>query len=103
MGLQARLNSSDGLGGVLEEDRMDAQCASSRDGPLVIVEEDHLCWLHAKALTGQFKNAPIRLGNPLLMRINEEVAHLSKVIALLLFAPNTNEAVAEGGGLIARA
>src|SRR5438034_9955400 len=103
MGLQTRLNSSDGLGGVLKEDGVDTTFASSRYGSLVIVEEDHLCWLHSKALPGQFKYAPLRLGNPLLMRINKEVAHLSKVVALLLFVPSTSKTVTEGGGLIARA
>src|SRR5260370_16879161 len=37
------------------------------------------------------------------MGIDEEVAYLSKLIALLLFAPGTSKAVAENGGLIARA
>src|SRR6266568_853456 len=97
------LDVGDGLGGVLEEDSMDATCASSRYGSLVIVEEDYLCWLYSKAFTGEFKNAPVRLGKLLLVGIHEQIAHLSKVVALLFFFPSTSKTVGEQGGLIARA
>jgi len=73
MRLQAGLDVGDGLGGPLKENGMDAKLAGSRYGSLVIVEEDHLCWLHAEALTGQFINAPIRLGNSYLVGVNDEV------------------------------
>ena len=92
--MQASLDVSDSLFGFSEEDGLDAKLAGSSDAALDVIEEDHLCRLHAKALTGQFKNAPLRLGNPLLMGINDEVAHLSKLVALLLFAPGTSKAVA---------
>src|SRR5258708_28695574 len=82
---------------------MDAQFASSRYGSLVIVEEDHLCWLHAKALTGQFINAPVRLGNSYLVGVHDEVGHLVKMVALLLSGPGTDKAITDDGGLIARA
>src|SRR6266849_1342834 len=72
MRLQASLDVGNGLGGVLKEDSMDAKFASSRYRSLVIVEEDHLCWLHAKALTGQFINAPIRLGNSYFVGVTDE-------------------------------
>src|SRR6266852_9585485 len=103
MRLQAGLDVGNGLGGVLKEDSMDAKFASSRYGSLVIVEEDHLGWLHAEALTGQFINAPIRLGNSYLVGVNDEVVHLVKVVALLLSGPGTDKAITDDGGLIARA
>src|SRR5438876_1981231 len=81
---------------------MDAQFASRRQGSLVIVEEDHLCWLHAKALTGQFINASIRLGNSYLVGVNDEIGYLIKTVALLLSGPGTNKAITDDSSLIAR-
>ena len=81
---------------------MDAKLSGSRDVSLNVVQEDDLCWSHTKALTGSFKDASLRLGNPLLMGVNEEVAYLSKIVALLLFVPSTSKAVSEDCCLIAR-
>ena len=69
-GLQAGLDVGDGLAGFFEENGMDAKLAGSQQRSLVVVKEDHLCWLHTKTLTGQFKDAPLRLGNPHLMRVD---------------------------------
>src|SRR5579862_4692245 len=102
MSLQTGLNSSNGLSRVLKEDGMHTQLAGSRDVHLVIVEENHLCWLHAQALTGQFKNAPIRLGNALLVGVNDQVGRLIKMIAFLLSPPGSHKAVAEHSRVIAR-
>jgi len=98
-GLQAGLDVGDGLGGVLKEDGMDAQLAGSHQRSLVVVKEDHLCWLHAKALTGQFKDASIRFGNPFLVRVNDEIGYLIKMVALLLFLPGPNKTITQKGGL----
>src|SRR2546425_4875091 len=103
MGLQTSLNISEGLSSFLKEDGMDANRAGRCHVLLDIVEEDDLCRLHIKALTGQFKNASLRLGNPYLMGVNDQVGHLSKMVALLLSAAGTHKAVAEDGSLIARA
>src|SRR5579859_1047903 len=81
---------------------MDATIAGSSNAAFDVVKKDHLAWLHAKTLTGQFINAPIRFGNPHFMRINDQVGHLIKMVALLLSAPGANKAIADDGGLIAR-
>ena len=62
--MQASLDVGDGLFGFSEEDGLDAKLAGSSDIGLDVVQEDDLCRLHAKALTGQFKDAPLRFGNP---------------------------------------
>src|SRR5215467_5633768 len=102
MRFQAGLYVGNSLGVVLKEDSMNAQFASARQGSLVIVKKDHLCWLHAKALAGQFINAPIRLGYSHFVRVDDEVGHLVKMVALLLSGPGANKAVANDSGQIAR-
>ena len=72
--MQASLDGTDGLFSFSEEDGLDATRAGGSDVGLDVVQEDDLCRLHTKALTGEFKDAPLRLGNPLLMGIYEEVA-----------------------------
>ena len=89
--MQASLDGGDGLFGFSQEDGLDAKRAGSSDVGFDVVQEDDLCGLHTKALAGEFKDAPLRLGNPLFMGINEEVAYLSKLVALLLFVPGTGK------------
>ena len=72
--MQASLDGGDRLFVFSKEDRLDAKLASSSDISLDIVQKDDLCWLHAKSFTGQFKDAPLRLGNPLLVGVNKEIA-----------------------------
>ena len=72
--MQASMDGGDGLVGLSEEDGLHAQLAGGSDVGLDVVQEDDLCRLHTKALTGAFKDASLRFGNPLFMGINEEVA-----------------------------
>jgi hypothetical protein len=71
--LQASLDSSDGLVGFSEEDGLDATLAGGSDVGLDVVQEDDLCRLYTKALTGEFKDASLRFGNPL---FNGDVSNL---------------------------
>src|SRR5258706_7312796 len=103
MGLQACLDLGDGLGGLAKEDGVDAKRAGASDAALGIVEDDHLRWLHAQSLARQLKDALLRLGDPLLMGVDDEVAHLGKMVALLLFASGADKTVAQQRGLVARA
>src|SRR6266702_5653958 len=96
------LDIGDGRAGFSEEDGTDAKLAGSSNVRLEVVEEDDLFWLHTKALTGQFKDAPLGLGNSFLMGVNDPIGHLIKMVALLLSAAGTDKAVAEEGGLIVR-
>ena len=69
--MQASLDSGDGLVGLSEEDGLHATLVGGSDVGLDVVQEDDLCRLHTKALTGEFKDASLRFGNPLFMGIKE--------------------------------
>ncbi len=67
------------------------------------IDLDDLRRRHAEALAGQLEDAPVGFGDPLLMRVDDEVAHLLEVIALPLLTPRADKAVAEQRRPVARA
>ena len=100
---EERLDISDSLGVVAEEDAVDALRGSGGDVWLVIVEEEHLRRSDAQPLAGYRIDARVRLGDAFLMRIDDEVNKLAEMKARLFLAARANEAVAEQRRLVARA
>jgi hypothetical protein len=101
--LQPTIQGSERPGRILKQDGLDATGSGSLHVALVIVEEEHLFRLDTQPLPGQLKDAPIWLRHADLMRVDDQVAHVLYLVALLLFAPGTHKAIGEDGCSIARA
>lgn len=71
---QASLNIGDSLSGFLKLNGVDAKFTGGGNSLLYIVEEDHLCGLHAKPFTRKFVDVRVGLPNSNLVRVDDKIA-----------------------------
>jgi len=92
--LQPAFQGSERLSRVLKEDGLDATGSGGLHMDLGVVEEKHLFRLDSQPLPGQLKDASIGLRHADFMRVDEQIAHVLDLVALLLFASGSHKAVA---------
>ncbi len=61
-------------------DGMDTQCTRRSNILLAIIQKQHLRGLHTQVLAGQFIDAWVRLGNALLMSIDDQKEGSAKTV-----------------------
>src|SRR5215472_10013399 len=101
--LQSAFQGSECLSRVLKQDGLDATGSGGLHMDPGVVEQAYLFRLDPQPLPGQLKAAPIGLRHADLMGVDDQIAHLLDLVALLLFAPGSHKAIGENGRQIGRA